>query len=135
VTAEIESLKLKLQESQQRKQHRLEYDAKAKSIVKLQSRLKNIRYPLYTIRYLIESNQASVEKEVQRLDTEYEILIASKEQRKKYVASTVSLIHETQDMIAEIRQREEKDMQSGFQDDTPDDAMEEEEEEEGAVQD
>jgi hypothetical protein len=89
IKVELESLKKTLQLSQKRKAERMEYDVIAKDILQIQSREKS----LYEIQKL--------NHEIQMLQNWTELHAASKESRKEKVAHIISMIHHTQDELAQ----------------------------------
>ncbi|KAI8900503.1 hypothetical protein BC833DRAFT_581555 [Globomyces pollinis-pini] len=116
---EIDALKQKLLDAQQRKKNLIEYDLKSKQITRMQSRDKLIS----------QIDQYKEEIESQRL--KLKSIESAIDMRKKQFGSLISTIHELQSIIADPKLDEENDRI-----DDDDDLLDEdgEEDEEGAVQ-
>ncbi|KAJ3090395.1 THO complex subunit 7 [Quaeritorhiza haematococci] len=119
--ADIENLKLELEEAQRQRRNKMEYDSMAKTINK------------YPTRQQSQINITQLNVDITRLEAEKRSHAAALELRRKQFLTVMEALHTMQDIISDAREQEEHALQEQFATGTPPpmQAPPQEEEEEG----
>lgn len=102
---EIQSLKTDLTNAQEIKSQKIMYDSLAKSIKKVSTRDKSAR------------KMKKLEKEIQKLQDENDLLVKAKEMRKTKIEKLITLMHDIQDEISIVHQEKTEEVEDLTDDD------------------